>query len=120
MENYYSEEGEKLRAKDVQIGSFYVALYECNWYRVRALEVKEDCVNCFLIDYGDEYLIQKDMICNIKREFAISPAQVSGFCKIRFTKYIYTFFIGIRLPVSGIRGLIRRQCAVRKVGFLYW
>ncbi|XP_045466417.1 tudor domain-containing protein 7 isoform X2 [Harmonia axyridis] len=101
MENYYSEEGEKLRAKDVQIGSFYVALYECNWYRVRALEVKEDCVNCFLIDYGDEYLIQKDMICDIKREFAISPAQ-AFVCRLAGLEDLYDANVQLEKLVSYI------------------
>ncbi|KAL3271551.1 hypothetical protein HHI36_022028 [Cryptolaemus montrouzieri] len=75
MEPYYNEEGQNHKVENIQLGSFYVASYDSNWYRVRALEIQDNSVNCFLIDFGDEYLIDKNNLYDIRREFATSQAQ---------------------------------------------
>ncbi|XP_044764017.1 tudor domain-containing protein 7A isoform X2 [Coccinella septempunctata] len=104
MENYYNEESSKLQAKDIQVGSYYVANYDSNWYRVRALEVQEQCVNCFLIDFGDEYLIQKSMVCNIKREFAMSPAQ-AFVCRLAGLEDLYD----ANVPLEKLMSYVGRE-----------
>ncbi|KAK9876258.1 hypothetical protein WA026_012557 [Henosepilachna vigintioctopunctata] len=75
MESFYNEEGDDYKADSIQIGHYYVAYCDSNWYRVRALEIEELGVNCFLIDFGDEYLIDISYLYRMRREFATCQAQ---------------------------------------------
>ena len=61
---------------DVKSGGYYCVLVDGMYCRARVLEVLEKNVNCFLIDYGDENLIQKDAIYQLDRQFSKQQAQV--------------------------------------------
>lgn len=79
MEYYYLQNGDTIKAKTVASGAHYVTKYENAWYRVRAIRVEELEVLCFFIDDGDELLVSKNDLYQLKREFAAEQAQA---CKI--------------------------------------
>lgn len=79
MELYYERYGDNIKANTVTLGAHYVTKYENAWYRVRAIDVENLKVLCFFIDDGDELLILKTDLYQLKREFATEQAQV---CKL--------------------------------------
>lgn len=68
----------KAIASNINVGGFYVALIDDDFIRIRISEMNDDKdeINCFLIDFGDELLIPREKIYDIKREFAREHAQV--------------------------------------------
>lgn len=79
MEDYYSVNANELKAETITEAGYYVTNYDNMWVRVRAVAISEKEVHCFFIDYGDEMAIPKDNIYQLKREFALSQAQVYDF-----------------------------------------
>ncbi|KAJ8916640.1 hypothetical protein NQ315_000285 [Exocentrus adspersus] len=76
MEAYYDlQEAQNLRVSTITEAGYYVAQYDHQWYRVRAVAASEEAVHCFFIDHGDEMVIPKSNIYQLKREFAQSQAQ---------------------------------------------
>lgn len=76
MEEFYNR-NRGVRCKRVNCSGFYVVYYEKVWCRVRAIEVCEDCVLCFFIDFGDEQWISYQDIYKLERQFARQQAQVT-------------------------------------------
>lgn len=76
----------------VSVGSFYVALLENTYLRVRVLDTTQTDVNCFLIDFGDDVTVNKRNIYPITRNLAKIQAQVSAPLRIEHNKYYVLFF----------------------------
>lgn len=60
----------------INVGSFYVALIEDTFLRVRVLETTQTDVNCFLIDFGDDVTVNKTKIYPLTQDLAKIQAQV--------------------------------------------
>lgn len=78
MQSYYAKFGKTLHVTSVNVGRYYVALHDGEWYRIRAVDIGDDGVSCFFIDYGDESILTTDCLYQLKREFAICQAQVNS------------------------------------------
>lgn len=92
MELYYERYGDTTKAKTVTLGAHYVTKYENAWYRVRAIEDENLKVLCFFIDDGDELLVLKNDLYQLKREFAMEQAQVCKLLIITVIILIYSYF----------------------------
>lgn len=79
------------KSKNINVGGYYVTLIDDDFVRTRILEVNDEKneINCFLIDFGDELIVPKEKIYEIKREFAKDQAQV--ICKLFSKKHSYRF-----------------------------
>lgn len=75
MEEYYKNK--TVRPLKINIGGFYAAFFDDTWCRVRVLQVQENEIMCFFIDFGDEYLLARSQIYVLHRQFARHQAQVS-------------------------------------------
>lgn len=93
LEEYYNKNKESLRAPIVNCNGYYVAYYEYGWYRIRAVEVKENTVLCFYIDFGDEIVLPIDQIYQLKREFAVCQAQ-AFVCRLAGLEDLYEVSVG--------------------------
>ncbi|XP_018321654.1 tudor domain-containing protein 7 isoform X2 [Agrilus planipennis] len=82
FDDFYNSSTNVSKPNAISIGGFYVALFDKNcWVRVRVLDLYDEEVNCFFIDYGDECLIPKSNIFQLEREFAKEQAQ-AFLCKL--------------------------------------
>lgn len=88
MEAFYSTHAASLKPEKISVGGYYIVKSDNLWLRVRILEVTPTEVNCFCIDYGDEYLIPKDNVYQMKREFAIEQAQ-AFVCRLEGLEELY-------------------------------
>lgn len=113
LEIFYSGRENNLRPDVILPGGYYVAKSDINYYRVRALEVTEKEVNCFLIDIGDETFIPKEDVFELRREFAVAQAQVRNGSKIfkigrKITELRrFEVFLGVRMSTGRLGGFIR-------------
>ncbi len=62
----------------VKEANFYAALFDKNWYRVKALSAvdKHDKVKVSLIDHGEVDEVRKDCVFNLEEELTDVPPQV--------------------------------------------
>uniref|UniRef100_A0A6P7FEB4 Tudor domain-containing protein 7-like isoform X2 n=1 Tax=Diabrotica virgifera virgifera TaxID=50390 RepID=A0A6P7FEB4_DIAVI len=88
MEEYYENNLENLHAVNINPKGYYVANFNNNWFRVRAIEVNETNVKCFYIDFGDEVTLLKEQLYQLKREFAFCEAQ-AFVCRLAGLEDIY-------------------------------
>lgn len=88
MDTFYATRAASLQAKEISVGGYYVVKSDNLWFRVRILELTPSEVNCFCIDYGDEYQIPKDCVYEMKREFAIEQAQ-AFVCRLEGLEELY-------------------------------
>lgn len=88
LETFYNKHAESLKATKLQFGGYYVVKSDSLWFRVRILEITDTEVNCFCIDYGDEYSTSKDNVYQMKREFAIEQAQ-AFVCRLEGLEELY-------------------------------
>ncbi|XP_072387591.1 tudor domain-containing protein 7-like isoform X1 [Diabrotica undecimpunctata] len=88
MEEYYENNLENLHAVNINPKGYYVANFNNNWFRVRAIDVNETSVKCFYIDFGDEVTLPKEQIYQLKREFAFCEAQ-AFVCRLAGLEDIY-------------------------------
>lgn len=78
----------QFKAGNLSVGGYYIACYDGSLVRVRALEVTDDKVNCFLIDFGDDTWITKDDIYVMKQEYAREQAQ-AFICRLAGLEDLY-------------------------------
>lgn len=88
LEQYYNTSSINEKAKTIQIGGHYVALYEQMWCRVRVFEVDGDNIHCFCIDFGDEWIVQKNFLFNLNKKFANEQAQ-AFVCRLAGVEELY-------------------------------
>ncbi|CAH0548702.1 unnamed protein product [Brassicogethes aeneus] len=88
MEKFYNAHAQSHKVTEVDAGRYYVANFDGGWYRVRAVNVDSSDVTCFFIDYGDETLLQKDNLYQLKREFATCQAQ-AFVCRLAGLEELY-------------------------------
>lgn len=90
MEDFYNNRASSstLNATEISVGGYYVVKTENLWHRVRILEVTSSEVICFCIDYGDEYVLPKDSVYQMRREFAIEQAQ-AFVCRLEGLEELY-------------------------------
>lgn len=88
LEDYYSKHKDSLRAIIINQNGYYIAEYDDGWYRVRAIDVTDTHVSCFYIDFGDEIVLPKDKIYQLKREYAICQAQ-AFVCRLAGLEELY-------------------------------
>lgn len=75
MDEYYSRHREREKAATIEVGGYYVAINDGVWCRVRVFEIRKDDVSCFCIDYGDEWIVSRQALYQLKRNFASLEAQ---------------------------------------------
>lgn len=81
---------ESSNPRSINVGGFYVALVEEEVYvRTRILETYDKDVSCFLIDFGDELIVSKDKIYEMRREFAKDQAQVNYFISYTWNHMLF-------------------------------
>ncbi|GJQ79843.1 hypothetical protein Trydic_g23305 [Trypoxylus dichotomus] len=88
FERTYAENPQNPKYDVLVEGSYCAAYFEQNWYRVKVFEVNDNDVNCFFIDFGDEQLIRKSDIYQLRREFAKEKAQ-AFICRLAGLEELY-------------------------------
>lgn len=76
MEAYYGLKENAKQPDSIDVGGYYIALYDNIWSRVRVFDVQDDLVNCFCIDSGDELRVRTKNLFRLERQFAREQAQV--------------------------------------------
>ncbi|XP_060532697.1 tudor domain-containing protein 7A-like isoform X2 [Cylas formicarius] len=96
MELYYSSREDNLKAFNIVASGYYVAKVDGCYFRVRAVSVTDNEVNCFCIDYGDEVMVHKTDIFELKREYATTQAQ-AFVCRLAGLEELYEISVNSEL-----------------------
>ncbi|KAF7287644.1 hypothetical protein GWI33_005992 [Rhynchophorus ferrugineus] len=88
LQMYYQECEKQLIPRTICRAGYYVARYDDEFCRVRAVNVKDQDVDCFFIDWGDELSIPKSNIFEIRREYAYAQAQ-AFVCRLSGLEELY-------------------------------
>ncbi|KAF5301058.1 hypothetical protein FQA39_LY10877 [Lamprigera yunnana] len=88
LEDYYNTNAKMEMVESIQIGGHYVALHDKMWCRVRVFEVNEDDVHCFCIDFGDEWIIKRNVLFRLNKRFAKEQAQ-AFVCRLAGVEELY-------------------------------
>ena len=79
LEEHYSADQEVVSS--VSSGMFCVAKYEDGgWYRAQVMQVREESIDVFYIDYGDTAVLPLSHVRTLTPEFSTLPAQAVKCC----------------------------------------
>ncbi|KAF2897167.1 hypothetical protein ILUMI_09011 [Ignelater luminosus] len=88
LEEYYNNYGNNEKVETVEVGGYYVASFENVWSRVRVFEINGNDISCFCIDFGDEWVLQKNNLYRLPRHFAMVAAQ-AFVCRLAGVEELY-------------------------------